>query len=191
MPEARLIYVVRHPIERMKSHYVQLRVLGLEGDPIEKALAANPVYLSSSRYASQIEHYLEHFAREQLLVITAEQLRSERQQTLRRVLTFLGVECDLKNPILQREFNTTETKRIRRSLFQAVAHSALYRTLKRLTPAEVRYLAHPLITRRPTRTMTLISDDLERRLTDELRGDVRRLHRYVEGSFDGWGIEGK
>ena len=43
--------------------------------PFSAAAFDNHIYLDYSRYAMQIEQYLEHFPREQLLVITSEDLR--------------------------------------------------------------------------------------------------------------------
>lgn len=188
LPRARLIYVVRHPLERMRSHYLE-HLLTTDEGPIEKALVTYPIYLSASRYAAQIEHYLEYFPREQLLVITAEQLRSAPEQTLRRIFLFLGVDHERSAPIMRQEFNKTEDKRIRRTIFRIASRSAAYGTVKRLVPARLTKLALPLVTKRLDNANVAIPEDLRRWLTDILRDDVRRLYRYLDGSFDGWGIE--
>jgi Sulfotransferase family len=92
LPDARLLYTVRHPIERMRSHYLHQVRRGREHAPIERALVADPRYLDTSRYALQLERYLDRFPAERLLVITAEELRDDRLATVGRVLEFLGAD---------------------------------------------------------------------------------------------------
>ena len=75
LPDVRLVYVVRDPIARIRSHYQTKVAEGSEKAPFSDAVFGNPIYLDYSRYAMQIEQYLEHFPREQLLVITSEDLR--------------------------------------------------------------------------------------------------------------------
>lgn len=190
IPEARLIYVVRHPIDRMRSHYLQRVVNGHKEAPIEEALRDNPLFLCASRYATQIERYLEYFAREKLLVVTAEQLGAHREQTLRRIFAFLGVDPEWTAPIIQREFNRTANKQIRRAVFRRMANLPAYHRLAALAPPGIRKLIRPLTSRR-VEDVAVISQSLERHLTEQLRDEVKRLYPYLDDSFDGWGLEKK
>ena len=89
----RLVYVVRDPIERIRSHYQTRVAEGTERAAFEVAVFDNPIYLDYSRYSVQIDQYMSCFPREQLLVFTSESLRSERTATVRRVYEFLGVDA--------------------------------------------------------------------------------------------------
>ena len=88
------------PVHRARAdlaHPLALRHAGRSRDPSRcrsvEAVATNPIYLDYSRYAMQLEQYLEHFDRDQLLVITAEALRDDREEVMRTVYGFLGVDC--------------------------------------------------------------------------------------------------
>src|SRR5437879_4812348 len=72
LPDVRLVYVIRNPIERIRSHYQHRVATGAEVRPLEAAVLENPIYVDYSRYAFQIEQFLEHFPREQLLVVRSE-----------------------------------------------------------------------------------------------------------------------
>jgi Sulfotransferase domain len=48
-------------------------------------------YFARGLYAEQLERWLAHFQREQLLVLTVEDLSADGPETIRRVLDFLGV----------------------------------------------------------------------------------------------------
>ena len=202
VPDVRLIYVVRHPIDRIRSHYEHRVASGAETASIETAVLDNPIYVDYSRYALQVEQYLEHFPREQLLIVSSEELRHHRASTIRRVYDFLAVDPDYLAPTISHEFYRTGQRRT----YPPVVWS-IRQALKRRFPQTKRAkeLVDSLASRRrrvPIRsTATLELDpspatdrtqDLsaEARCTLEelLREDVGRLRSYMTATFDGWGI---
>jgi hypothetical protein len=113
IPDARLIALVRNPIDRALSHYHHEVALGREALPFEQALGHedermegelermrdaryfshawwNFTYLSRGRYAEQLERWLERFPRDRLLVLPSEDLLERPRETYRQVLEFLG-----------------------------------------------------------------------------------------------------
>jgi len=96
LPEAKLIYMVRDPIDRMLSQYLHGRTKGLELRPIEEALAdpglEATTYVAQGRYHLQLSRYLEHYPRESVLVVAQEDLLRNRRRTLRRIFAFLDVD---------------------------------------------------------------------------------------------------
>ena len=108
-PDLRLIYIVRHPLERMESLWLQLRRLGVA--PFSRVgmtsvppqmrvdLSFNKAIrlqadalLESTNYWREINVYRQHFADEQILVLLFEELRGDQQRALRRCFEFLGVD---------------------------------------------------------------------------------------------------
>ena len=122
IPRVRLIYVLRNPLERIRSHYLDDVARGRERRPISDAVAGNEHYLAPSRYAMQTEEYLKHFPREQLLLVTSESLRNDRSATMRRVHDFIGVASDWAAPVQDREFNATAQKTAPGLLLLAARH---------------------------------------------------------------------
>lgn len=186
LPHARLVYSVRHPIERMRSHYLHEVEKGRERAPIGRALVTDRRYLDASRYATQLERYLDHFPAEQVRVITAEQLRDDRSATVRSVLAFLGVDPDRPGGLaLDREYHRTSDKRVRRPLVDAALRVPGTRSLAGLAPRPLRRLASRGVT---AGQPTAIPEGVEARLRAELRDDVARLRAHLGEGFDGWGI---
>jgi hypothetical protein len=193
LPEAKLIYVVRNPIDRMRSHYQHNVALGDERAPIDEALLTNPAYLDCSRYSMQLERYLEHFERDRILIFSSEDLRHYREQTMRKVLAFLDVDPDVRLNTLNEEFYRTEE---RAAVPAPVA--ALRRGLKRTFPRAVglwrgRFVPDG-VKRRLGRKVgsdavasTTIGDAARAKLEAELRPDVARLVE-LEPSLDGWSL---
>lgn len=200
IPDVRLIYVLRHPIDRMLSHYLathHLRpIAGRERDPIQRerrpigrALLNDSQYLGASLYSMQIERYLEFFAPEQLLVVVSEQLKRERVSTLARIFDFLRVDSSSVPPLVDEEFNRTAGKRVRRRLGGRVEKLAPVRALAPMLPASVKRTAkRVLVTKEIDMSEARITERLRDRLTDLVRDDVARLRSYVDDGFDGWGI---
>ena len=125
------------------------------------------------------------------LLATAEEVRKSREPSLRRIFKFLGVDNSWSDPIFHREFHQTAERQVRRPIFQRASNLKFYRAIRRLTPWSLKKLVRPLVYGRLKDIRASIPEELRLRLTDILRDDVRRLYRYLDGSFDGWGIEGK
>lgn len=105
-----MIYVVRDPVDRIRSHDSHRALVGTETEPIETAVFRDPSYINCSRYALQVGRYLDRFPREQLLIIKSEDLRWRRAETLRRVHRFLGVDPDVLPPTLDEESFVTRER---------------------------------------------------------------------------------
>ncbi len=116
LPNAKLIAVLRNPVDRAYSQFQLSRREGLEDlDSFEEAagrevdrlrpelarMAVDPYYsswrfgtwsyLARSRYAEQLERWLEFFPRDQLLLLKAENLFVEPDQMLAIVYDFLDL----------------------------------------------------------------------------------------------------
>ena len=115
LPEARLIVLLRDPVERALSQYFHSRRLGLEPLPLEDALAAEAErlqgaqeqlqapdgrhrshqehsYIRRSRYQEQLPRWQALFPAEQLLVMRSEDLFKQPSAVWDRVLNFLELD---------------------------------------------------------------------------------------------------
>ncbi|MEW4570303.1 sulfotransferase [Tautonia sp. JC769] len=91
LPDVRMIYVIRHPIKRIESHYRHRLVTGIEWRSPERAIREDPSYVAASLYGHQLEQYRRFFRPEQFLILRFEQLISEPLPSLRRICQFLGI----------------------------------------------------------------------------------------------------
>ncbi len=114
VPDARLVAVLRDPVDRAFSHYQHEVAKGFECYGFEEALACEPsrlaaapdgeasdgaliaafehhTYLARGRYAEQLERWLAHFPAEQLLVLAAEELYGDPDAAMARVAEHLGL----------------------------------------------------------------------------------------------------
>jgi Sulfotransferase domain len=159
VPEAKLIALVRNPVDRALSHYNHEVALGREPLSFEDALAAeeertggeeerlvaepayfshawwNYTYKARGRYAEQLERWLEVVSRDQLLVLPSDELLEEPEHAHARVLEFLGAEphrLDSYPRVFERQYEamSPETRAMLAGEF-AEANRRLYELLGR------------------------------------------------------------
>ncbi len=93
VPEVRLIYLVRDPVERALSQYRHHRAEGAERRSVEEALLEpGSQYVARSRFHARLRPFLVRFPLEQLFVCSHEELLHDRRRTLRTLYRFLGVD---------------------------------------------------------------------------------------------------
>lgn len=159
VPEARLIVLVRNPVDRAYSHYqheVALRreplsfedALGKEDERLrgeEERMLADPsyfsrewwdhTYLARGRYAEQLGRWLAVFPRERLLVVPTEDLSDDAAGTYGRVLDFLGApahELDAYPRVFERSYEPMSAgTRARLVGYYAEPNACLYELLGR------------------------------------------------------------
>lgn len=111
VPEVRLVYMVRDPIERAVSQYLHHRAEGTERRPIEEALLDRASqYLQRSCYYARLEPYLACFPREQIFICAQEDLLARRRVTLRGLYRFAGVEDSFWSPLHGCRWNTSRSE---------------------------------------------------------------------------------
>ena len=91
-PSVKLIYLMRHPVERVISHYNHNYIRGKTNYPKEKEIIKCPNYINWGRYAVQIRPYLELFPRNQILLLIFEEYMQHTLPTLHQVAEFLGID---------------------------------------------------------------------------------------------------
>jgi len=195
IPRARLIYMVRDPIDRMLSHYVHNVGGGYETRPLESALTdPDSAYVQRSRYAYQLEPYLEAFGRSAIAIVSREDLKVERAATMARLFAFAGVDDSFDSPQFEREWETGTAKsggrfRIMDRAVQLPGFRTVDRNFDRL-PESLRWVVERLV-HDPTRGEGP-KPDVPARVRESvaslLRDEVAELERTAERSF-GWRLD--
>lgn len=190
IPEARLVYVLRDPVQRIRSHYLHDRGLGLERRPFARAVLEDGQYVDASRYASQARRWLEHYPGDRLLLLLSEDLQGDRQATMSRVFAFLGVDSSWQVPA--QDFHVTEGKRTRRPALRRLQGSAVLRPVLAAVPATTKARAKWSLARMVDSEVDTsgaeLTEDLRAELCARLADDVAELRSLLGEGFHGWGI---
>lgn len=207
-PSARIIMMLRNPIDMMYSWYSQLLFWGDETlEDFEAALNAEPqrlmgqgippksdhpaacyLYREIAKYSEQIERYLQVFDREQIHIIVFDDFKKDTKTTYQAVLKFLGnIDNDFEPDFKVVNSNkTTRNKAIQKFLRHPPKFS---RTLiKAVVPPflrkELRQKAQQYNTKVETRKE--ISEELRSRLSQEFKGEVEKLSQVLNRDLTYW-----
>jgi hypothetical protein len=193
LPDARLIYMVREPVDRALSNYLHNVAGGYERRPVAEALAdPDSAYVHRGLYAMQLEPYLERFELDRIELVSQEELKRDREQTMRRVFRFLGVDEEFSSPQFSREWETGGGKRSGRFRIMDRAVRlpglrSLDRSFDRL-PESLRWLVERVIhdPDGPPPQRPELPSAIRERLAERFRPDVERLEA-LSGRRFGWG----
>ena len=193
IPDAKLVYSVRDPLERLRSHAVQRLAQG-DRTPLSHYLRTwetepNGV-VHASFYATQLERYLDCFGAEQILVVDQHDLRTDRRATLREVFEFLGVDPDFHSPAFDRELNSRSEKHALTRVGDPVWNHVLGPAVRRL-PERVQHPVRKHTIRALSRKITyepVIDADVRPRLEERLRDEADRLRALTGKRFASWSV---
>jgi hypothetical protein len=188
VPDARLIYLVRDPLERIAAHWVHNYAKRREKGTLRQTLMhPNTTYLMRSQYHMQLQRFLAHYPRERVLVIDQDDLRTKRAATLRRVFEFAGADPEFTHPHFQSERHQTARKSRATRLGARLERASRTRGGRVLPRNLWLALDERLPFRRP-----IDRPDVRAALDDEvlsvLREDAARLREETGQEFASWSI---
>lgn len=95
LKEPKLIYVIRHPVDRLISHYIHQWSQNVINCDINEAIDKYEELTAYSCYARQLAPYFEKFGQISILPIFTEQIRHNPQQQLENVAEFIGCQGEV------------------------------------------------------------------------------------------------
>jgi hypothetical protein len=205
LPDVRLIFLLRNPVDRAYANYRFTALAGYEDSTFEEALDAEPSrlekastdafwseiqphsYIDRGYYAPQLERWLERFAPERLLVMRSDELLRDQAGALRKVYRFLQVDetfeaenfADFSSPAV---VDVKAQNRLRREAPNEF-DAAVQRVREGLQPRTA--LEHAVFANVKAGYPKL-SDELRRRLTALFSSSNRRLQSLVPFNLDDW-----
>jgi Sulfotransferase domain len=192
VPDAKLIFLVRDPVERIISQYVHEYTKGNENRPIEETLADDLLadrYINRSKYFLQLEQYLRFFEPSRIEVVAQAELLLERPATMRRIFEFLEVDPSFSHPNFAALKHRTRDRRRNTWAGEAVTFMArnatrpFYRPSRQIAWKAERLLVFPFARKveRPG-----LTEHLREELIRELRDDANLLRQLTGQKFRDW-----
>jgi GT2 family glycosyltransferase len=200
--DIKIIIILRNPINRAYSHYLMSRRRGYEDHSFEKAISLEEErikqgdfershfsYISRGKYYEQVKRYIDTFSKENILILKFEDdFLQNREETITKVLNFLGVEnipltVDLKsNKATQPKFQKISKliysdnflKKILRSFIKSSkVKVAINQFIDRLNQTEK---SIPKLTKEEKTTY----------LNQYFIEDIKKLESYLKMDFSTW-----
>jgi len=188
IPDVKLIYIVRDPIERIISHYLQHYKKRLRHISLEQALLDfDHNYLAvASKYFMQLKQYLEYFPLERIHIISLEELETNPFGIMKKLFSFLGVDNSFETPVFREKLHTSQLNGPKKLPAVILDKTLLAYKIGGYLPKPMVRIYQSL-TREKVK-LPLLKDDLKNRLTDYLKADILSLRQLTGYDFKGWSI---
>ncbi len=187
-PGARIIYLVRDPIERSISHYWWEVQWSAEGRDMLTAVRNRPIIRNVSYYALQLRQFLSHFGTEQILVLSTEELSTSPVETLAKVYRWLGLDDAFVPMNLDQRHNVSPQEVPKVIGSRALSHlhgTVVWKAAKRVIPATIRQQAIRVLSRPVPRDETRMTETIEY-LRPLQREQTAELSEMLGRQFPEW-----
>jgi len=127
----KIVYLVREPLSRAVSQYKHEIGMRTISGSIDEAVVKYPRLIDYSCYAMQLAPWIDRFGKRNVLVVRFEDYVSDREEWVRNVATFLGINSDSIAVDPNARFNESSDKVVAIGLAAKFINSRVYRSLIR------------------------------------------------------------
>jgi hypothetical protein len=119
VPDARILVILRNPVDRLYSHYWHERFFQRETRPFDAVVAselgaddpATTQLVGRSMYRRQLERLRRHFPHDRIRVFLLDDLEADPAATFTAACTFLGIDPAVRVPSLGTVVNPAKVSR--------------------------------------------------------------------------------
>lgn len=189
LPEAKLIYIVRDPIARIRSAWGQIRAD--QGDnvhhDINEAVRLRPeLFADTSCYWRQLSLYRRHYPDDRIWVGFMEDLKTQPLTFFTDLCRFLGIDTAPADEHHNLHQNPSSAKAVPTALYSRLRANPLVRGLTRCVLPTWRYGLRDRLLTKPIRDMPALTDDTLAWLSDQIADDAKQLLAYCGKPTDFW-----
>lgn len=187
-PQARLIYILRDPVSRAESQFRHGVVMG-EIDVTAEGFVDGHEYahiMDASRYAHQLDAWLEHFDRDAILILDFDDLIQDPQAVMDQIYDHIGASpYQIEDSGAAND--SAEISRVPAPILR-FAQSPLGRRIAGLVGRDLRDKIRGALARGKSRTPPPLPDTLKDRMRMELAPDAARLREMSGLPFRKWQV---
>lgn len=187
-PQARIVFLMRDPVERTISHYWYMVRFFEERRDLLTALAEEPDYTDTSHYALQLRPYLSLFGADRVHVLTTEALRDRPAETMSGLFRWLGVDDSFVPPNVRERANQAPEviAQVRgRGMLHRFRTSWLWNAIGPLVPKQLRAAGRQL-SEKPVERRQVDPAAARKFLRPRQRAETAELARLLGRTFPEW-----
>lgn len=188
LPEVKIIYMVRHPIERIASHWSWEIASGKPLGSIENAIKENRQFLDMSMYWEQISVYRYYFKDQQIKVFFLEDLQSNPENFYKECFEFLEVDSHFEIGEYMTPKNQTEGRLTDSSVLMKVRRLVNLQEIKKQLPESLINWLKPIL-KTQKKAIPTWSDQLKKEVEDKIYPDSMEFLKYCNKPEDFWKFE--
>jgi len=189
-PAAKLIYIVRDPVERAISQYRVARLTHDTLEPNESFLdhGQGRHIVRTSQYAYQLEPYLEHWPLDDILVVDFDDLRERPTTVLNQIFALIGI-APLNEVIEPTHSNaTTEVGRLP-EWWLNLRNTKIGETIRTATPRPLAArLKNTLTANRQTQAIDVPDEGFSDLLASAVLQDIEAFRTLTGRRFAHWSV---
>lgn len=185
--DAKIIIVLRNPMERAYSHYLMDKRLGLTDGTFEDLvfIKKNPLfiqqYLEYGNYSSQLINYFNHFPKEQIHIILNEDLMNDPERIMVDFFKFLDVDLEFKPDFSTRHNESLQGKNGLLRYFYRITW--LRKISKAMLPEKI---IRRIINRYFVRQPDTLSIELRQKLQAYFKNGVKQTEQLISRDLSHW-----
>lgn len=186
LPDVKLIYMVREPVARVESHYIQMLSNVRTVVPYEEAVRRWPEIVETSDYPMIMERLLAKVPEDRIQVLFLDDYAADKSGTHARVLEFLGLPPDgegLAEMNAQERSHTRENQGIDGDFLAWLRRSRYYNRLNMMVPRGLIERGKHVL-RKKIDVDGGLSPDVRARLEDRFRDGWAEFQRRYRASPD-------
>ncbi len=190
-PNAKIMYIMRHPFERIESQYTLGRATGWRESKRSLRQGVHQDLIECSRYAKQLDAYFWLFPRENMLLLRFEELRDSPAVLLDRVCGFLAIDRSYEFQGLDRAHNSNAGRRpgeIGQILYRMRGRVPFWQKIvSRMSPEQKNRVRQFFASKGGSNAA--LSEQQKLFVLAELRDDIERLKSAYGFDTEPWGLE--
>ena len=196
LPQAKLIVILRNPVDRAYSNYIRCIRNGhesiknfrdaLEQEPIriQNNWAPKWFYKTKGFYYEQLKRYFDYFPKEQIMVCLHDQLTNQPELLIKNIFDFLEVDASFTPNMSERKNISVIPKYKRLNDFLISSHP-IKRFLKLVLPQKVTNKAIKTV-RNANLYKPNISYEIKHELILEYKADILKLQELINRDLAAW-----
>lgn len=175
-PDVKIIYIMRHPVERAYSHFIHRYTKELFPNQnvnisFSEHVKNDPMCIDSSNYKLQIEEYLKFFPKGNMFFLFTDELSSHKQDVLKRLCDFLSIDYSIdyfKEDKIKNDTAEYLESRVRIKVTDRMKKNLFYPFLRNIAPCFIKEVIYRMV-RNSKLGNELSNDFFADKLTDSER----------------------
>ena len=201
LPDVKLIFILRNPVDRAYSHYWHEVKNGYEKLSFEEAINVEKErlsnggiisirhysYLDRGKYIEQIRRFKKYFSKDQMLILFTEELRENPEKVMKTLFEFLEVDSNFKSDLwYKKKSNVGKRPRIKEIQFlRGKLHEIATYHFPRLSII-IKPLIYGIDRINLTPGYPPMNPETRKLLVEYFKPYNKKLEKFLERKLDGW-----
>ncbi len=184
----KFIYIMRNPLERLESHYTHKQSWKYHRVGLTSQMKTKMTDVS--KYAMQLEEYATRFGKENILLLSLEEFKSEHNKVMRRLCDFLEIDSSYHFQGLKENYNSYKDKQrmILPGWYKFRKSKVMDSLMMEVSPG-LKKAFRSVFSRKINQEYVQLDSAEREKILNELNADLKKLNSEYGIEVNSWGIE--